>query len=142
MKLLKNKIFWGFVVSSIGVILGYIFLYPVQFHLCTADFTTMAFDNSCLASSSLIGIKLFYPFLALALIFLILFLTPRAVSSWRKFAMWYIPVVGLLVAFSGPGDAGWAIGPTYQQYIQAVSMIYVVISLIIIGWPILKRKEH
>ena len=141
MKLLKNKIFWGFVVSSIGVILGYIFLYPVQFHLCTADFTTMTFDNSCLASSSLIGIKLFYPFLALIPIFLILFFIPRAVSAWKKFAVWYIPIVGIFVALSSPGDAGWIIGPTYSQYVQGLGAIYLGSSLSIIGMALMNEQR-
>lgn len=138
MKFLKNKIFLGLLISLVGIVLGYVFLYPVQFNLCTADFATLTFDNSCLRHSSLIGTKLFYFSLALAVVFLVLFFIPRAVRAWRKFAIWYIPIIGFFIATAPPEMSGGGfgitgnIGPSFQTQVLWANAIYVLISLIII----------
>jgi len=139
MKLLKNWIFWSLAASIIGTVVGYIFLYPVQFGLCTADFATLTFDNSCLRNSSLIGVKLFYPFFALIPIFLILFFIPRAVSAWKKFAVWYVPIIAFLTITGKPDTGGGVgvlsgnIGPTFEGSVLGASAIYIGASLGIIA---------
>lgn len=126
MKFFKNKLFWAFILSSLGTVIGYVFLYPIQFNICTADFERLIFDSSCINETSLVGIKLFFSFLALTIGFVILLLAPKAVPLWRTFALWYVPIVGLAVAFSEPSTSMWKIGPAYEEYIHYTSALYVI----------------
>lgn len=132
MKLFKNWIFWGLVISILAFISGYAFSHSYQFGICYSNIETQTFAALCRYNASIVGDKLFFPSLALAFIFLILLFVPQAVRAWRKFATWGIPVIGFLIAFSDPGDSGWGIGPSYSQYIQFFSSLYVIGSIVAI----------
>ncbi len=142
MKLLKNKIFWLFLTSLVGTGVGYVFLYPIQFNLCVADFATNTFDTSCLTTASYFGNIFFYPSITLALIFLVLLFIPRAVSAWRRFAVWGI-LVGILLLFSWSPNPGTLIdlGPTLQELVMFLSAIYLGASLGIISISLINSKR-
>ncbi|MFQ5541139.1 MAG: hypothetical protein ACE5F4_02745 [Candidatus Paceibacteria bacterium] len=120
MQLLKNKILWWFVIS---IILSGVGFYLLRVYDC-------GYSISCYHLFTVTAPKVFYPSLALAFVFFILLFIPSAVRVWRTFAVWYIPIVGFVIAFSSPSNAGWKIGPDYHQYIQFFSAVYIIGSLV------------
>jgi len=78
----------------------YIFLNAYPFGLC------VKYDPECHRLLMDNGIRLFYGMGALALVFLILLFVPQAVSAWKKFAIWYVPI------------AAWQLRPLGQQDMQ------------------------
>jgi hypothetical protein len=138
MKLFKNWIFWGLLISLIGIVLGYAYSHSYQFGICYSNEATQTFGAMCRYKASIIGDKLFYPSIALAIVFLILLFIPRAVSAWKNFAIWYVPIFGFLIATAEPevgGGFGLSgnIGPSLQEQIMWASIFYVVISLVAIA---------
>lgn len=138
MKLLKNKIFWGFVLSFIGAGAGY---YLMKIYDC-------GYSVFCYNLFSHIAPSIFYPSIALALVFLILLFIPRAVRAWWKFAWWYVPIIAFLI-ITGKADTGGGgigvvpsnIGPSFQESVIGAVAIYIIISLIIIAKVVLPGKK-
>ena len=77
---------------------------------------------------------------ALALVFLVLLLVPQAVSLWWKFAIWYVPLmaIGIARTVPEPGQTFY-IGQTLEQAARWGSIIYIVISALIIAF-VMSRK--
>ena len=71
---------------------------------------------------------LFYGMSALALVFLLLAFLPQAFSTWKKFAVWFIPLAALLFIFYPNPGSGDYFSPYPEQVFQWVSVLYVVIS--------------
>src|SRR3989338_10585839 len=74
----------------------------------------------------------FYGMSALTLIFLILLFIPRAFPTWKKFAVWFIPLATLLFIFYPDTGSGDYFSPYPEQVYKWVSILYVVISIGII----------
>ncbi|OGJ01292.1 hypothetical protein A3G53_00595 [Candidatus Nomurabacteria bacterium RIFCSPLOWO2_12_FULL_44_11] len=74
----------------------------------------------------------FYGMSALTLIFLILLFIPRAFPTWKKFAVWFIPLATLLFIFYPDPGSGDYFSPYPEQVYKWVSILYVVISIGII----------
>lgn len=81
---------------------------------------------------------LFYGMPALSLVFLILLFLPQAFSRWKKFAIWFIPLTTLLFIFYPDPGSGDYFSPYPEQVFRSVSILYVVISILIIA---LKNKK-
>lgn len=129
MKLFKNWIFWGLIVSIIGVVAGYVFKKPTTFGLCLQS------EPSCALDFIALGHQLFYPFMALAIIFLVLLFVPQAVRAWRKFAWCGVPLGAFLVyaTVSSAMGGGFQIFPPAQVSVLIITQTYVGISLGIIA---------
>ena len=85
-----------------------------------------------------LGKGLFYGMGALAIVFLLLLFIPRAFPTWKKFAIWFIPIAALLfIAYPEPGSGDY-FSPYPEQVFQWVSALYVLVSLIIIAWSSIK----
>jgi hypothetical protein len=56
---------------------------------------------------------------------------PHAVPSWKKFALWFIPIAALVFIFYPEPGSGDLFAPFPEQVYQAVSGLYVLISLVI-----------
>jgi hypothetical protein len=142
MKLFKNWIFWGLVLSVVGVIGGFALLYPAKFGICTADFTNLIFDTSCLKDSSDNGMKLFYPSVALTFIFFVLLFTPTAVRAWRKFSAWYILLAILWLASYSESFSAWDFSEGIQGRAMSVSSMYIGISVGIIAVALISQWQQ
>ena len=130
------------IVSSVGWVGGYILTNSYDFGLCFASFEANTFDVSCHEIFEKIGNALFYSMPALALIFLILLFTPRAFPAWKKFAIWFVPLAALLFAFyPGPGGND-LFSPYPEQVFRWVSILYVIISILIIVRSSLRNKTQ
>lgn len=109
------------VLSLAGTVIGYLILQSDLHASATGDILVR------------LGKGLIYGSTALAFIFLILLFTPHAFPAWKKFAIWFVPLAALLFAFyPGPG-ANDLFSPYPEQIFRWVSVLYVIISLLIIA---------
>jgi hypothetical protein len=130
----RKKIFWLFVLSLAGFGVGYVLTNSVDFGFCSQS------QYSCREVFNNIGDPLFYSMPALALVFFILLFTPRAVSVWKKFAIWFIPLATLLFIFYPNPGSGDYFSPYPEQVFRWVSILYVVVSVLIILWTTVRGK--
>jgi len=70
---------------------------------------------------------------ALAVVFFILLLVPRAWTAWKKFAIWYVPLATLLFIFYQDPGSGNLVSPYAETVFIWVSGIYVVVSGVVIA---------
>lgn len=117
-----------FFVSIIGVVAGYLILRMDLNAGSTGDMLVKT------------GKGLFYGFSALAIVFVLLMFVPSAFQAWKKFAIWFVPLAALLFAFYPNPGSGDFFSPYPEQIFQWVSALYVLVSALIIGWSIRKRR--
>ncbi|XKT74547.1 MAG: hypothetical protein ACJKTH_00420 [Patescibacteria group bacterium UBA2163] len=140
-KLFKNWMFWFFLLSVAGAIAGYFFNHSYQFGICYINYETRVMDTSC--PFPLLGDQLFYPSIALAIVFFLLFFIPQAVHAWRKFAVWYIPIAIILIWWPDESSSGgWDLGPSNSEFALILSSLYVGVSLGVIGVSILSERRQ
>ncbi len=84
-------------------------------------------------------IALLYGSGALSLIFFILLFIPKAFQAWKRFAVWFVPFAALLFVFYPNPGAGDYFSPYPEQVFKWVSILYVLISLVIIVREKLKK---
>lgn len=82
---------------------------------------------------------LYYGMPALALVFFILIFTPQAFPTWKKFAVWFIPLATLLFIFYPDPGSGDYFSPYPEQIFRWVSILYVIISILIIAFRTVRR---
>lgn len=126
------------IVSLMGFGVGYILTNSIQFKICTA--TKIITDAGCINFYERIGDPFFYGMSALALIFLILLIFPNTFSTWKKFAIWFIPLATLLFIFYPDPGSGDFFSPYPEQVFQFVSVLYVVISVIVVVLRIIRNR--
>ena len=125
-----------FLAALVSWGIGFIFSNAISFGLCMHD------QYSCRDVFNNIGDPLFYSMPALALIFLILLFTPQAFLAWKKFAIWFVPLAALLFAFyPGPGGND-LFSPYPEQVFRWVSILYVIISILIIARGSFRNKPQ
>ncbi len=132
MKLLATTFFISLFATGVGYILKNSLAFGIC--VCTADMC----NPVCLNLYDRIGVPMFYGFAALSLVFLILWIVPKAIPAWKKFAVWYIPLAVLLFIFYPTHQSMDLISPSLGPLTQWVSAIYVVVSVGIIFFA--KRK--
>ncbi len=129
----KKITFWLLIASLVGFGVGCVLKNSTELSLC------MVSEPTCINNLTWVGNALFYGMSALAFVFFILIFTQQAFLAWKKFAIWFIPLATLLFIFyQGPG-AGDYFSPYPEQVFRCVSILYVVISVVII---VLKNKKQ
>lgn len=122
-------------VSLIGFGLGYMLTNSVDYNFCLQN------DYQCRELLNRIGDSLFYGAGALSIVFFILLFVPSAFNAWKKFAIWFIPIMVFLFVFyptyPSPGDY---FSPYGIQIIRWVSILYVFLSIGVITYA--KFKKH
>ena len=127
------------ILSFTGFGIGYILTNSIQFKICTVN--EVITDASCINFYERIGDPLFYGMPALALVFFILLFLPQAFSTWKKFAIWFIPLATLFFIFYPDPGSGDLFSPYPEQVFKWVSILYVVISILIILKSLKKVKK-
>ena len=84
------------------------------------------------------GDALFYSMQGLAVVFAALIFVPRALNSWKKFAIWYLPIMFIYFAFYK--NEGFFSIPERDVYIF-FSVLYVLISLILISIAAVRKSR-
>jgi hypothetical protein len=98
-------------------------------------------EASCINFYERVGDPLFYGMGALALVFLILLVVPKALSAWQKFAIWFVPLAALLFIFYPDPGSGDLFAPYPEQIFQWVSELYILISVLIIATVSLRKPN-
>ena len=138
-----RKIAFGlFIFSLVGVLIGYLLTSSYDFGFCYSNIQTNTFDVSCHGLYERIGNPLFYGMSALSLIFFILIFTQQAFSIWKKFAIWFIPLATLFFIFYPDPGSGDYFSPYPEQVFKWISILYVVISILIITFETIRQKSE
>ena len=128
------------IVSLVGFVVGYVLTNSIQFKICTV--TNVVTDARCINFYERIGDPIFYGMPALALVFLILTFLPQAFSAWKKFAVWFIPIATLIFIFYQGPSSGDYFSPYPEQVFQWISILYVIVSVLIIFISLRKNKKQ
>ncbi len=136
---MRRKIISLFIVSLLLFAFGYVLTNSVQYGLCFSK--PHVSDPSCINLYERIGDPLFYGFGALSLVFLALLVVPRAIPTWKKFAKWFIPIATLIFIFYPDPGSGDLFSPYPEQVFQWISVLYVVVSVFIIGLSLSREKS-
>ncbi len=137
----RRTIIWLLISSSIGSLIGYLLSNSYNLGFCYSSLATNTFDVSCHAFYERLGTPLFYGMLALSFVFLFLIFVPQAFSAWKRFAIWFIPLATLLFIFYPEPNSGDYFSPYPEQIFQWVSGLYVIISVLVIGWSSVKKAK-
>jgi hypothetical protein len=122
-----------FGISLIGTVGGYFLKNAYKTGIC---------DVSIFCHNLMIkGEAIFYAAVAFLVISFVLWFLPKAFSKWKKFALYATPVVGLIFVFY-EGSRGFdLISPSPEFVFKWVSIVYVVVSLLIIFLAARKKKS-
>ena len=129
---LKNKTFWLLVLSIIGIIVGLVFKNSTELGFCLVS------EPTCLNQLTQIGNAIFYSMQAIALVFLVLLFVPHAFNAWKKFAIWFLPL--MFIYFAIYENQGFFSVPEESVY-RFLSVVYAALSLAIIGWKMLQKQR-
>lgn len=138
----KKIVFGLFVLSLVGVLVGYLLTSSYDFGFCYSNIQTNTFDVSCHGFYEGIGNPLFYGMSALALVFFILIFTRQAFSAWKKFAIWFIPLATLLFIFYPDYSSHDYFSPDPSQIFRWISILYVIISILIIILKMIRQRSE
>jgi len=125
-----------FILSVIGLGVGYVLTNSIKFGICIAN--EVVTEASCINLYERVGDPVFYGMAALALVFLVLMLVPKAWNAWKKFAVWYIPIAAVLLILY-PEPNSWDVLPDPQELSKWISGLYIVVSLFIV--TLISRKK-
>ena len=128
-----------FTLSLIGFGIGYVLTNSIKFGVCIAN--NVVTDASCINFYERVGDPLFYGMGALAIVFFILLFASHAFFVWKKFAIWFVPLAALLFTFYPDPGSGDYFSPYPEQVFQWVSGFYVIVSLLIIAYVGIFKKQ-
>ncbi len=135
---MRRHIIIFFVISLVGLAVGYFLTNSIQFGFCEQN------QYSCRDLFNNIGDPLFYGMGALSLVFAALLAAPHAYGVWKKFAVWFVPLAALLFMFYPEPGSGDYFSPYPEQVFQWVSALYVLVSLALIirsSLPTTQKKK-
>ena len=134
----RKIIFGGLVVAILLFITGYLLTNSIQHNLCTS--TETSFDASCVNLLERIGDPMFYGGGALLAVFILLLLMPKAVPTWKKFAIWFVPVTTILFIFYPDPGSGDLFSPYPETVFQFMSAVYVLVSVVLIAYAYIRKR--
>lgn len=105
-----------------------IFAFFVSFLILKSDLQASAVGDILVRT----GKGLFYSMSALSFVFLLLLISPQSFPAWKKFAKWAIPIMALIFIFYPEPGGGDMFSPYPEQVFRWVSVLYVVVSILII----------
>ena len=132
---LKYKLFLNVSIAILLFVTGYLLSNSTLINLCTTQ------DYSCRDLYNNLGDPMFYGGGALLAVFILLLLMPKAVPTWKKFAIWFVPVTTILFIFYPDPGSGDLFSPYPETVFQFMSALYVFISITLIGYSYLHNKK-
>ena len=132
----KKQIGIIILVSILFLFSGLVFGFSGEIGLCTSDSVNLIYDVSCLTKFSALAEPFFLGSIAVLFISLILLFTRESTYlSWRRFAIWAIPI-SIIILWIAPTSTpgGWISGGDFTKETASwgVSVLLLLISLIII----------
>ena len=116
---------------------GYVLSNARQFGICSLN------DPSCRALFDRIGEPILFGGIALSVVFFVLLFTHQyAFSAWKKFAVWYVPIAALIMAFYPTPPGNFIVfSPQPSTVVYYLSLIYVIASVVIIALQFFKQRK-
>lgn len=127
---MRKKIFLLSFIPVIGFAVGYFLLNIYECGVSVACYDLQTKANA-----------LYYGMGSLIIVSFFLLLFPQAFNSWKKFAIWFLPIMAVLFAIQDDKGSGFMeISPSSVQIFQWLSILCIVISLVVIAISLRKRK--
>lgn len=114
--------------------------YPTEFGLCKRVYESA--EDLWGSRICIINMQFFQPLFFLSAVFFIFliplyFLKEAIYLSWRKFALWYLPIVGIILMLSSLNSGGNGFNPGYGFDTESLTFffsgLFALISLLIIA---------
>lgn len=128
----KKNILGLFALSLIGFGIALVLKSSTELGLCLVS------EPTCINNLTQVGNALFYSMQAIGLVFFILLFVPQAFNPWRKFAIWFLPL--MFIYFAIYKNEGFFSIPEESVY-RFLSIVYGVPSILIITWIVLRGKN-
>ena len=135
---MKKTLLFFLLLSLIGAGAGYWLGHSYDIGLCHADYATNTFDIGCHQLYNKIGGILFYSMQAIVVVFVALLFLPKAFGAWKRFAIWYIPL--MLIYFAIYKNEGFFSVPEESVY-RFLSAVYLIVSLAIILFVSFRKNK-
>lgn len=144
---IRKKILIALTISIVTIAVAYFFSNSYEYGLCFRDLATRTYDISCHKFYDGIGEFLFPTSIALSISLLALTLVPKAIIVWGRLTLATVLIGTLLIAITPQSNSGGlsgvvGFGPTRDEVTVWVSVIFAVLSLVIIGWSALRLRDH
>ena len=122
---IKILIFILFILSLVGFGVGYFFS---EMYIC-------GYTSSCYHFINDIAHPFLYGMGALSFVFFVLLFVPKAFATWLKFAIWFVPLTVILFItwYKLPPNTGLALGPSLETFVEWMSILYIIVSLLLIN---------
>ena len=131
----KQTITIALVLSMIGAVVGYILDHSYDFGVCTYN------TPSCFWFFERLGSAIFTGSLGLLIVFGLLWLMPKGFNLWKRFAIFYIPFALLVyIGYQDPGSGDF-FSPHAVEVFPWISVVYVLMSAVLISYAHLKNKK-
>ena len=125
----------SFLLTVLGSFVGFLLTNSVRIGLCDKN------EYSCREILNSFGDALYVGFGALAIVFFaLIFAGSAAFQTWKKFAVWYIPLAALIFIFYHPNPGDWA-APLREDVLFLVAAVYVILSAFNIWWSYRKNPK-
>lgn len=124
---MRSAILSAGIITTLLTLVGYYFAYVYE----------CSYSVGCYNLIFNVAHPVMYGGAALTVVFVLLYAFPQAFSTWKKFAVWFVPLAALLFIFYPDPGSGDLLSPMPEQLFQWISVLYVAVSSLII---ILKRS--
>ncbi len=133
-----------FVFISLAGLFGYILLVPEFFGfwgLCEGTYVQQGARECFSEFGTSIGKPLYFASLYIAPVFLLLMFLPQTYHSWKKFGLWALPLIIILVILTPV--TGEAFSPVPSRGLAALRLAqgFLIISVLIIAYSWWKEKQ-
>jgi len=139
---MKKTYWWRiitFIIGVSGTIAGYAIFYPHKYGLCISS------EKNCIFSQfkKTLAEPLFFLALSLVLVSIFLFfVNDNIFKKWLRIAIiWFIINIAL-ITISPTYTGGWInFGPTKELVSIWMGVLFVIISLVLIIWQVIKERK-
>ncbi len=124
------------ILSLVLLVVGYVLDNSVSFGLC--EITERGCKNFLNYNGHIIFTASQF---ILAISFILLFVKDKVFELWQKFAVWYLPIVAILIWLIPEPGSGDFLAPSNIMFTKWFFWLYALISLILIIYKTLKLKN-
>jgi hypothetical protein len=116
-----------FFAATVALIIGLVLAVPENFGICSSDIS-----YSCIRTAESFAEPLIYLGGAVLLTSILIILFPATFQAWKRFAIWYLPTVALLLAIYDDRGGGFFPTGDKESTTWFLVILYLIISTIII----------
>lgn len=136
-KIIRQRASLLFLITGLLVFVGYILSYPSIFGLehSLCDWYSFGGKMQCYEKyQGSLGEPLLRSLPYISIPFFLLTFLPQAYKSWKRFGVWVLPIMVVLVALTPVYGEDFSPVPPRDQMAVFLAKIYLVVSVIIIAY--------